>query len=135
MILPLRPQTPEYGILDRTSVNDVAAMALVSIALTQINLQDCNSASAVQEPCLSKGDISGLRTCEQYFSSSSPDIRACILVKNVRSDVWAKHCGRELAKVVMHFKSKEGIDRLWSAQLTFRVMLRRPRHPKRSRTS
>ena len=53
--------------------------------------------------------ISGLRTCGQCFSANRPDVGACILVK--RSDVWAKHCGRDLTTVIIHFSSKEGIER------------------------
>ena len=120
-------QTAEYGILDRTSVYDVATMAPVSIAFTQINLQHCKSASAVlsrrvlklqtsialvQEPCLNKGHMSGLRACGQCFTANrQADVRACILVKSVRSDVWAKHCGRDLATAVIHFRSKKGIEK------------------------
>ena len=29
----------------------------------------------------------------------------------VRSDVWTKHCGRDLTTVVIHYSSKEGIER------------------------
>ena len=108
---------------------DVATMARVSIAFAQINLQHCKSASAVlarrvskqqtgialvQEPWLNKGNISGLRTCGQCFSANRPDARAaCILVKGVRSDVWAKYCGipRDLTTVVIHCSSKKGIER------------------------
>ena len=32
-------------------------------------------------------------------------------MKGARSDVWAKHCGRDLTAVVIHFSSKEGIER------------------------
>ena len=101
-------------------------MAPVSIAFTQINLQHCKSVSAVlarcleklqtsivlvQEPWLHKGNISGSRTCGQCFSANRPDVRACILVKGDRCDVWAKHCGRDLATVVIHYSSKEGIEK------------------------
>ena len=96
-ILPLRPLRPEDRILNRTSAYDVATMAPVLIAFTQINLQQCKSASAVlarcvsklqtnivlvQEPWLNKGNISRLRTCEQRFSAN-----------------------------ILHFSSKEGIER------------------------
>ena len=122
----LRPLRPEGRSLDRTSDEDVVIMAPVSIAFTQINLQHCKSASAVlarcvsklqtsivlvQEPWLHKGKVSGLRTCGQCFSAGRPDVRACILIKGVRSDVWAKHCGRDLTTVVIYYKSKEGTER------------------------
>ena len=32
-------------------------------------------------------------------------------MKGVRSDVRAKHCGRDLTTVVIHFRRKEGIKR------------------------
>ena len=65
----------------------------------------------VQEPWLHKGNISGLRTCGECSSAVRPDVRACILVKGVRCDVWAKHCGRDLATVVIHYGSKESIEK------------------------
>ena len=58
--------------------------------------------------------------CLQHCKSTStvcfpvqkrPDVRACILVQGVRSDVWAKHSGRDLTTVVIYFNSKEGIER------------------------
>ena len=32
-------------------------------------------------------------------------------MKGVRSDVWDKHCGRDLTTFVFYFRSKEGIER------------------------
>ena len=34
-----------------------------------------------------------------------------ILIKGVKCDMWAKHCGRDLATVVIHSGTKEGIEK------------------------
>ena len=33
------------------------------------------------------------------------------MVKGERSDVWAKHCGRDLTTVVIYFRNKKRIER------------------------
>ena len=92
---------PEDTIFDRTSLYNVATMATFSITFMQINLQHSSAVLArhvsklqtrivlVQEPWLNKGNISELRTIVQCFSANRPDVRACFLVKGVRSYVWA----------------------------------------------
>ena len=64
----------------------------------------------MQEPWLHKGNILVLRTYGQCFSENISDFRDCILVKGVRSNVWAKYCGRVLTTVVIHYGSQEGIE-------------------------
>ena len=85
-----------------------------------MNLQQCKSASAVlarhvsmlqtsialiQELWLNKGK---LRDCEQCFSVIGEDVRACIYIKDLRADLWAWHCGRDLAAIRVQYKKREG---------------------------
>ena len=51
----------------------------------------CERGSTGTKPSLNTGNTSGLRICEQYFSASRGDIRACILVKGVRYDVCSAY--------------------------------------------
>ena len=50
--------------------------------------------------------------------------------EELRSDLWAKYCGRDLTVVIIHYSIKEGIEK----KVTFQVMLSKIRHPKRSET-
>ena len=50
--------------------------------------------------------------------------------EGLRSDLWAKYCGRDLTVVIIHYSIKEGIER----KVTFQVMLSMIHQPKRSET-
>ena len=68
--------------------------------------------------------ISKLGTCVS-FSANRQDVRVCILVKGLTSDVWTKHFKIDLTLLLFSTAVKKILDEeIYSAQLAFQVTLR-----------
>ena len=74
----------------------------VVLARRMIRMHTC--ISLVQEPCLYKTKITGLRGCGQLICGRVGNSRACLLVKGLRKEALPKYCLRDLATAKFWYK-------------------------------